>query len=76
MAETPFTNPNVGQRHVDVVVPGAGASDGTLIGLTNTDLVGFYGATPVAIASFSEGSGTLAELATILGNLGLINLTA
>jgi hypothetical protein len=76
MAETPFTNPNVPNRHTDVTVPGAGAADGTLIGLTSSDLVGFYGAQPIAQGSWSQGSGTLVQLATLLGNMGLINLTA
>jgi hypothetical protein len=76
MAETAFGGTNVPQRHTDVMVPGAGAADGTLIGLTSSDLVGFYGAQPIAIQSWSLGSGTLAQLGTLLGNMGLLNLTA
>jgi hypothetical protein len=57
-----------------------GNSQGTVLGISSTDLIGFYNATPVArqaggssFASLSQSSGALASsLAIALHNLGLI----
>lgn len=76
MAETAFTNPNVAQRHSQVVAAGLDTPDGTVNGTRSDSLEGFYGAQPVAQQSISLGSGTLAELITALGNVGLLNVTA
>lgn len=76
MAETPFNNPNVAQRHNQTQTAGFNTPDGDIVGLTAQSLVGFYGATPVAQQSISLGSGTLAQLITALGNTGLLNVTA
>jgi len=76
MAETNFTNPNVAQRHSQVQSAGLDTKDGTIHGVTDGALEGFYGATPVAQQAVSLGTGTLAQVITALGNMGLLNVTA
>lgn len=74
MSEVAFNNPNVAQRHNQTQEAGLSTSDGDIIGLTAASKVGFYGATPVAQQPISLGSGTLAQVITALGNLGLLNV--
>lgn len=76
MAETAFNNPNVAQRHNQTQEAGHSTSDGDILGLTAAAKVGFYGATPVAQQTVSLGSGTLPQVITALGNMGLLNVTA
>lgn len=76
MAEVAFTNPNVAQRHSQVQSAGLNTKDGEILGVTANSLQGFYGATPVAQQTVSLGTGTLAQVITALGNMGLLNVTA
>lgn len=51
--------------------------DGTLVGRNATSKVGFFGTTPVVQSTtFSVGTGTAAQLATILAAYGLIKTVA
>jgi hypothetical protein len=51
---------------------------GTVLGASPTDLIGFYGATaiPQNTTAISISTGTVAQVITALGNLGLIKTTA
>lgn len=57
--------------------------DGTLLGQDSSDLIGFYGATPIAKASVTQQAtattgalrSDLDGVMTALSNLGLITLT-
>lgn len=60
-----------------------GNSQGTVLGQSSSDLIGFYGvSTPVAksgsnFATLSQSSGALASsIAIVLNNLGLITCTS
>lgn len=50
---------------------------GTQLGVSPTDLIGFYGKTPIAqnTTAISISTGTTAQIITALGNLGLILTT-
>lgn len=54
----------------------AGSSDGTLTGRNSTTPIGFCGTVPILRPTVSLGSGTLAQVITSLGALGLITQTA
>ncbi len=53
-----------------------GSSDGTLVGRNATTPVGFYGAVPAVQPTWSQGAGTLLQLATALASNGIIKLVA
>jgi hypothetical protein len=54
-----------------------GSTDGTLVGRNATTPVGFFGATPVARPGpISISAGTVAQVVTALGALGLISTSA
>ena len=46
---------------------GDGRPDGTIVGRTSTELVGFHGVTPVAQASFVSAVATTAAALTVYG---------
>lgn len=50
---------------------------GTQLGASPTDLIGFYGTTPIPqnTTAISISTGTAAQIITALGNLGLIKTT-
>lgn len=61
-----------------------GSPDGAQFGGASTDLIGFYGATPIAKASLAQQSSTktttqlraeLTALQNALANLGLVTIT-
>jgi hypothetical protein len=54
------------------------SEDGIRIGRNLDSKLGFYGAAPIVqnATAFSLGAGTVAQLATLLGNLGLIKTGA
>lgn len=63
---------------------GNGNPDGTVFGRTSSELIAFYGGTPLARVSLAQQSGTktttqlraeLSALQNALHNLGLINVT-
>lgn len=63
------------QNSVYAAAPGS--VDGTLVGRNTTTPVGFFGATPVTRPGpISISTGTVAQVVTALGALGLISTSA
>lgn len=63
---------------------GYGGGEGVMVGNSTSDLVGFYGTTPIAKATLAQQTGTktstqlraeLTALQNALHNLGLITIT-
>lgn len=55
---------------------GAGSDDGTVLGRSSTDLVGFYGATPIAKATVAAANVTDASGGTAAATNGVLTITA
>lgn len=65
-------NPNVANRHDQVFAAGLETADGTVVGLTSTSKLGFFGTAPVVQGTLTGSTATAAQIVTELARLGIV----